>query len=173
MAIQIRARDVDLEEDMVFNFDVYFSDDRKTVDRFLAEVHETCPQDVVCPTCEDRIGYSALFRGTGTGFQNLEATLTCFDLLRGISPQAGLTRRLVSRLLELQARGCAEYSVCFQIRHQRSGESSDCHLALTWIEGRIRYHFEQSSSCVVPEREAQAVKESSAYTNYRTSTITT
>lgn len=157
MAIQIRARNVDLEPYLVLDINVTFYDDGGRMASFVAETYETHKKSVTCPECEGYIGYSPLFRSTGTGWQNFKATLTCLDLLLGKSNQTSVRRRLESRLLELQARGCSQYSIRYKIHHEGPGESEDILLADAWYENRISY-FGKPSSCLVPEREIQEIK---------------
>lgn len=157
MAIQIRARNVDLMPYLVLDVNVEFYDDGERMGTFLAETVETNPQDVECPECSIRIGYSPIFRSTGTGWQNFSATLACLDLLLGKSYKTSIRRKLESRLLELQARGCASYSIRFKIHYEGSGQPPDHVVPDAWYENRCRYFHEQTSSCLVPERENEEI----------------
>lgn len=172
MAIQIRTRDVDQYTDMVFDLNVTFGDDRDTVARFVAEVHEETKKDIRCASCGDWQGYSPLFRSAGTGFHTLEASLTLFDLLHRCSPQKGVTRRLVSRILELQARNTERYQIRFKVRYERSGESETTDVFFAWIGGFRSYKSGSSSSCLVPEREGEKIEFASKVKNYQSKSIT-
>jgi hypothetical protein len=172
MAIQIRTRDIDQYADLVFDLNVSFSDGREGVDRFVAEVYEETKKDITCASCGTWQGYSPLFRSSGTGFYALEATLTLFDLLQRCSPQKGVTRRLVSRILELQARNTTAYQIRFKVRYERSGESETSDVVFAWLGGFRTYRSAKSSSSLVPEREGEKIDLASKDSNYKSKSIT-
>ena len=159
MALQVITGNASFPEVLVLDLNVKFHDDRVRMDEFVAEVYETSPQIVICDGCGEIVGRNTVFRGSGAGWSEFSSALSCFDLLRGKDYQTGIAKRMESRLLELQARGLAEYCVRFEICDKVTGVSEDIVQQITWHEIRQRYHHEQTSSFVVPEREIQEIRE--------------
>ena len=158
MDISFKARSFDKYESLVFNLDVQYDHDTRTVDYFLAEVHEETPDVIDCPECGVYLGTNKIFRCSGTGNDQLSEALALFDVLLGwtSSRSTGVRKALESRILELQARKARTYSVRCKV--YRKGHAPDPREPVTWITARHGYG-DQPTSYVVPEFEKKAANE--------------
>ena len=158
MDVSFKARSFDKFESLVFNLDVQYDDDTRTVDHFLAEVHEEAPQILDCPECGVYLATNKVFRCSVTGNDQLAQALALFDVLLGWSGtrQTGVRKALESRILELQARKARTYSVRCQV--YRKGYAPDPREPVTWLTARHGFG-DEPSSYVVPEFEAKAAND--------------
>ena len=155
MDISFKARSFDKYESLVFNLDVQYDHESRTVDYFLAEVYEEAPEVIDCKECGAYLATNKIFRCSGTGNETLAQALALFDVLCGWSGsnQTGIRRALESRILEMQARQARGYSVRCEVF--RKGHAPNPSKPVNWITARHSYG-DQPSSYVVPEFEAQA-----------------
>ena len=158
MDVSFKARSFDKYESLVFNLDVQYDHDTRTVDHFLAEVYEEAPEVIDCAECGAYLATNKVFRCSGTGNDQLAQTLALFDVLLGWSGtrQTGVRKALESRILELQARKARSYSVRCEV--YRKGYAPDPREPVTWLTARHGYR-NQPSSYVVPEFEKKAAND--------------
>ncbi len=118
MAIQINARISDLPQDMVLYLDLSLKDDAKTINFFVADLHEASKETLrafpTLPTTAD----PKIFHCTGTRLSEWTATLTLLDILLGYSYSKGNRAQMASWLLKCANYDIRQYTICNKVRYQ-------------------------------------------------------
>lgn len=118
MAIQANTRVLLSSQNLVLYVDVEFTNDGRTMETFLLEIHEETEKRIernypLLPSAND-----PLFHSFGKRVAELQAALTFIDVLYGYSASKGYRAILESWLLHLKDRRPIRYTVCIQVRYQ-------------------------------------------------------
>lgn len=135
MAISIDTRKLRESANLVLYVDIAYCDRGRSVDNYLAEIHEETPKAIRDAYPSLPTSRRALLHSYGKRIEELSATLAFIDVLFDKSPQESYRNAVESRVFKGSSINAERYLLCVKVCDK--GEYSDPRQPKSWLANFI------------------------------------